>query len=380
MNLTSTAQTRTDAAILPLANPAPASKPEPARDGVMVVNGASMHPQPVNWLWDGYFARGKMTLLAGEPGTGKTTIAMSIGATVTRGGAWPDGTVAEAGNVIIWSGEDDPRDTLTPRLMAAGADMSRVYFITGTRIEGKVKSFDPARDMPALKDACEKIGNVRLLIVDPIVSAVTGDSHKNTETRRALQPLVDLAANVGAALLGITHFNKGKAGSNPAQWVNGSVAFTAVARVVLIAAKVKRGSGEDIRVFARAKSNIGPDDGGFEYQIEQCEPTAGIPSSCISWGNEVTGSAHELLGNQEKNEGRGGSAVSSAREFLAELLNGGDMPAKAIEADAEQAGIALRTLRRASDALRVAKYKGKDGKWYWSLSESANTANVSNME
>ncbi|KWK70969.1 AAA family ATPase [Burkholderia stagnalis] len=300
---------------------------------------------------------------------------MSIGATVTQGGIWPDGTVAEAGNIVIWSGEDDPRDTLTPRLMAAGADMNRVYFVTGTRIEGKVKCFDPARDMPALKEPCEKIGNVRLLIIDPIVSAVSGDSHKNTETRRALQPLVDLAARVGAALLGITHFNKGKAGSNPAQWVNGSVAFTAVARVVLIAAKVKRDSDEDIRVFARAKSNIGPDDGGFEYQIEPCEPTAGIPSSRIAWGDEVTGSAHELLGNQAKNEGRGNSAVDSAREFLAELLSAGDIQAKAIEADAEQAGIALRTLRRASGALRVEKYKGKDGKWYWSLPEVANMAN-----
>jgi len=140
----------------------------------------------MNWLWSGYLARGKMTLLAGEPGTGKTTIAMSIGATVTQGGIWPDGTIAEPDSIVIWSGEDDPRDTLAPRLMAAGADMCKVHFVTGMRIEGKVKCFDPARDMPALKEACEKIGDVRLLIIDPIVSAVSGDSHRNTETRRAL--------------------------------------------------------------------------------------------------------------------------------------------------------------------------------------------------
>ncbi len=376
MNLvTSTAQTQADATILPLAKPAPAHIPEPARDGVIVVNGALMHPQPVNWLWDGYLARGKITTLAGEPGTGKTTISMSIAATVTQGGTWPDGTAAAAGNVVIWSGEDDPRDTLMPRLLAAGANKENVYFVMGARIEGKEKGFDPARDMPALKEACEQIGNVRLIVIDPIVSAVTGDSHKNTETRRALQPLVDLAASVGAALLGITHLNKGKAGSNPAQWVIGSVAFTAVSRVVLIAGKVRRDSDEDIRVLARAKSNIGPDDGGFEYQIEQCEPLSGIPSSCIDWGDEVSGSANELLRDQEKTEGRGGSAVASAREFLAGLLSAGDTQAKAVETDAEQAGIALRTLRRASDALRVEKYKGKDGKWYWRLPELANMTN-----
>lgn len=377
MNLvTSTAPTQADAKIPTVTKLPPANKPEAARDGVIVVNGASLHPQPISWLWNGYLARGKMTLLAGEPGTGKTTICMSIAATVTQGGTWPDGTKAEAGNVVIWSGEDDPSDTLIPRLLAAGGNSENVYFVKDVVAEGKKRGFDPARDIPALEEKCQQIGNVRLIIVDPIVSAVSGDSHKNTETRRALQPLVDLAANVGATLLGITHISKGKPGSNPAQWVIGSVAFTAVARVVLLAGKVQRDSSDDLRVFVRAKSNIGPDDGGFEYRVEQCEPIVGIQSSYTEWGDEVSGSANELLRDQEKTEGRGSSAVASARVFLAGLLGAGDIQAKAVEADAEQAGIALRTLRRASDALHVEKYKGKDGKWYWRLPELANMANV----
>ncbi|TKC91229.1 AAA family ATPase [Trinickia terrae] len=326
-----------------------------------------MKPEPISWLWRGYMARGKLTILAGEPGTGKTTAAGSLAATTTCGGTWPDGTVAEPGNVVIWSGEDDPKDTLTPRLMSAGADMNRVFFVAGMRVKGKEQGFDPARDMPALQAACEEIGDVRLIVVDPIVSAVAGDSHKNAETRRALQPLVDLAANVGAALLGITHFNKGKQGKNPAQWVNGSVAFTAIARVVIIAAKVASDDGDEHRIFARAKSNIGPDDGGFEYQIEQSEPIPGILSSCIAWGDEVAGSALELLGNHAQDKARGGSAVNSAKAFLADLLDDGEMPVKSIEDHATAAGIALRTLRRASDALGVGKHKGKDAKWYWSL-------------
>ncbi|KWF62015.1 AAA family ATPase [Burkholderia multivorans] len=305
---------------------------------------------------------------------------MSMAAIVSRAGEWPDDSVAESGNVLIWSGEDDPQDTLAPRLMSAGADLNRIHFVTATRVEGKVRPFDPAQDMSVLKETCEKIGNVRLIILDPIVSAVSGDSHKNTETRRALQPVVELAMSIGAALLGITHFNKGKQGTNPALWLNGSVAFTAVARVVMIAAKVKRDGGEDVRVFARAKSNIGPDGDGFEYQIEQSEPKPGIPSSCIAWGEALTGSAHDLLASKGSDGARGGSAANSAREFLGNLLNGGDLPAKTVEAEAESAGIALRTLRRASDAMRIEKYKGKDGKWYWSLPESANMANVSDME
>ena len=115
-----------------------------------------------------------------------------------------------------------------------------------------------------------------MLIVDPVVSAVAGDSHNNTEVRRALQPLVDLANRIGAAVIGISHFSKGGQGSDPASRVIGSIAFTAVARVVLVAAKVKGDDGEQRRIFARSKSNIGSDAGGFEYEINQQEIMPGI--------------------------------------------------------------------------------------------------------
>jgi hypothetical protein len=94
----------------------------------------------------------------------------------------------------MWSGEDDPSDTLVPRLIAAGADLQRVSFVGDYKEGGKTRSFDPARDMELLRDAIKGAGGVELLIVDPVVSAVAGDSHKNTEVRRALQPLVDLAS------------------------------------------------------------------------------------------------------------------------------------------------------------------------------------------
>lgn len=163
----------------------------------------------------------------------------------------------------MWSGEDDPADTLLPRLLAMGAEPARVYFVTGARIGNELQSFDPARDMAQLLVEAERIGNVRLLIVDPVVSAVAGDSHKNTEVRRALQPLVDLGASLGATVLGISHFSKGSAGRDPTERVVGSMAFGAVARVVLCAAKVKRREDKgDRRILVRSKSNIGPDEGG----------------------------------------------------------------------------------------------------------------------
>jgi putative DNA primase/helicase len=253
--------------------------------------------------------------------------------------------------------------------MAAGGDRSRVYFVESTRIAGELVSFDPARDMKALQSAAERIGDVRLIIVDPIVSAVTGDSHKNTETRRALQPLVDLAASMNAALIGITHFSKGGQGGDPSQRVMGSVAFTAVARVVLVAAKVKGEDGnDDRRILARSKSNIGPDDGGYEYNLEQAEPLPGIHASYVTWGTSVAGSAQELLSDPNEAQNDSKSAIDSATGFLREVLKDGLTPCKTIQAEGKDAGISWASIRRAAESISVVKRKGAGG-WYWKLTD-----------
>jgi putative DNA primase/helicase len=240
------------------------ANPPKQPDRVILTRGTDLNPEPVAWLWPYWLALRKLHILAGAPGQGKTTLALAMAATVTVGGRWPDGTRTSAANVLIWSGEDDPADTLLPRLLAAGADRDRCYFVQGARRDGEMVPFDPARDLAKLREAIQEIGGVSLLIVDPVVSAVSGDSHKNTEVRRALQPLVDLADACNCAILGITHFSKGGQGGDPSQRVVGSVAFAAVARVVLVAAKVRADEeGRDVRILARSKSNIGPDDGGF---------------------------------------------------------------------------------------------------------------------
>lgn len=341
----------------------------PPKDGVVLINGADLKPEPVRWLWHEWLALGKIALLAGSPGQGKTTVSMAFVATVTSGGHWPDGSRCEPGNVLIWSGEDDVADTLLPRTLASGGDRTRCFFITGTRRDGEIRSFDPARDIAELQAEAERIGGVKLIVVDPIVTAVTGDSHKNTEVRRDLQPLVDLATRLDAALIGITHLSKGGIGGDPVTRVLGSIAFVAVARVVLVAAKVKGEDGEDRRILARGKSNIGPDGGGFTYSIAQCEPLPGIQASRIEWGQPVEGTARELLAEPRKDsadEGDTANALETALQFLRTVLAEGITPSKSVQSQAREAGVALRTLRRASEALCVIKTKGADC-WYWSL-------------
>ncbi len=338
------------------------------QDGVTLTRGDKLTPEAIRWLWPGWLALGKLALLAGAPGTGKTTTALALAATITRGGYWPDGTQTEAGDVLIWSGEDDVADTLLPRLIAAGADRKRVFFVSNVVQDGQSRPFDPATDTAELLLAASKLPTLRFILVDPVVSAVAGDNHKSGDVRRGLQPLVDFATQVGASLVGITHFSKGTTGQDPLQRVAGSFAFAAVARLVLAAAKVKDPvTGNERRVLARSKSNIGPDDGGFVYELVQVEALPGITASKAVWGESLTGSARDLLAEPEP-EQRKNERVSEAETFLREALAQGSTPAKTVAAEAEEAGIPWKVVQKAADSLSVIKRKGgmNDG-WYWRL-------------
>jgi putative DNA primase/helicase len=357
----------------------PASKhdaPEDARD-VSLVRASDLEPEPINWLWPGWLAAGKTHILAGAPGTGKTTIALALAATITSGGRWPDGSRAEPGNVVIWSGEDDPRDTLLPRLALMGANLNQVFFIGDILENGERRAFDPARDIEPLRRKLAYVGNVRLLIVDPLVAVIAGDSHKNAEVRRGLQPLTDLAQSARCALLGITHFTKGTTGREPVERLNGSIAFGAMARIVMVAAKRKE-QGEDeriVRVLCRAKSNIGPDGGGFEYELHHSELKThpGVFATAVLWGRGIDGTARELLAEAEADPDDVGGTVEQAKRFLADLLADGPLTANQIKREADSAGHSWRTIHRAADKLGVEKRKeggtfgGRGAVWRWYL-------------
>lgn len=339
---------------------------------VEITRADKVEVSPIRWLWPGWLARGKLHVLAGAPGTGKTTIALALAAVVTRGGSWPDASRSPRGSCLIWSGEDDPADTLVPRLLAAGADLSRVFFVGAVREGDERRAFDPAVDLLALRTEAFDIPDLSLVIADPIVSAVAGDSHKNTEVRRALQPLVNLAHELGAAVLGITHFSKGTGGRDPLERVTGSVAFGALARVVMVTAKgepAAEAQDDEERVFARAKSNIGPDGGGFAYALRVAEPAPGIVATWASFGDRLEGSARELLGSgeppsEEHMERRDAAA------WLADLLDSGPMKAREVKAAADAAGFAWRTVQRAMKEAGVESRRdgfGKDAAYFWRL-------------
>ena len=348
---------------------------------------ADITPEPVHWIWNEWLAKGKLHIFAGQAGTGKTTIAIALASTITTGGRFPDGSQSQKGSVLIWSGEDSPADTLVPRLMAAGADLNKVHFVGDTTVNYELRSFDPATDMQPLMLKAASIPDLALLIIDPIVNAVAGDSHKNGEVRRALQPVVDFGEKLNCAVLGITHFSKGGQGKDPIERVTGSLAFAALARVVLATAKIQEGDSVK-RIVCRAKSNIGSDTGGFEYDIKQTEVKQGIVSSYAVWGAAVEGSARDLLAEPDNREtGESGSALEDAKDFLRELLAHSELPQKQIESDAKGASHSWATVRRAKTELYIISSKSKlDGRWYWRLPsnmlknlEHAQHAHINNM-
>jgi hypothetical protein len=350
---------------------------------VILIRGSEIKPEPIGWLWEGWLARGKLHILAGAPGTGKTTIALSLAATITKGGRYPDGAQEEVpGSVVVWSGEDGIEDTLYPRALAMGADPEKLLFVGDVRNGKSTRAFDPAHDMNALLKTIENARDVKLLIVDPVVNAVSGDSHKNTEVRRALQPIVDLAARLDIAIIGISHFSKGTSGNNPVERVTGSIAFSALARVVFAVAKIEDNDGKGKSLLTRAKSNIGPDGGGFYYSIEQVSVPGvdGVQSSAIVWQEAVAGGACELLAKAENTIDMDEQVVlSETQQWLKNfLLDVGTIDKKEIMKLARKNYFSERTIQRARKKLGITyeiKGFGGDKKSMWSLPLTTNPAN-----
>lgn len=337
---------------------------------VRLIRGDAVKLEPVRWLWRGFLPAGMLTILGGAPGCGKTTIALSLAAVITSGGTWPDGSRCESpGDVLLWSGED-AQPVLAARLAAAGANMSRVHFIDGvTDIDGG--AFDPGRDMPLLEATAGQLAAPRMLILDPIVQAVAGDGHKSNDVRRALQPVVTLGQRLGCAVLGITHFSKGTSGRDPVERITGSLAFAALARMVLVAAKIKADDDESEprRVLVKCKANDTSDEGGFAYQLERVLVAPEVEGQRVRWLEALEGTARDVLAEAEAEpENRDGDSDTGADAFLRGLLADGPVQAKVIKADADGAGYAWRTVQRAGNRIGAERRKdGLRGGWVWAL-------------
>ena len=335
---------------------------------------SDIQPEEVQWLWPGRVALGKLTLISGDPGLGKSLLTTTIAAAVSKGYQWPvDGGEAPMGDVLLLSAEDEAADTIRPRLDAAQADCSRIYIIQSIEIvdeEGKqVRSlFSLKKDIETLDSLLGELPDCKMVVIDPISAYLDStDSHKNADVRALLAPLNDLAAKHKVSVVLVSHFNKA-GGANAIYRTMGSLAFTAAVRAAYIVTKDPENPAR--KLFMPAKNNLAADMGGLAYSIVEAEKG----SIVIAWENEpVSMTADEALVPFEQDGER--TATDEAKNFLRDYLVGGPRKVSEVQKEAKQAGISEKPLRCAREKLGV-KSKKLDfaGGWVWALPEDAQNS------
>lgn len=329
---------------------------------------------PIRWLWPGRFALGKLAIVAGEPGVGKSQLSCAFASAVTSGGLWPDGTSAPLGSVLFVCCEDDAGDTIRPRLEAAGADLRRVHLYDWTVDQaGERRHFDVGQHVDALAALVRSIGDVHLIVIDP-VSAYMGhaDSHVVADVRQALTPMQAMAAELGPAVVLVSHLNKGSTAGGAMARVSGSGAFVAVARSAWLVGTDPQDDTKRRRVLLPLKNNLGDDRTGFAYRVESWR-AGDIATSRVAWDSDaVTIDADDLL---QRSASRGdedaGGALADAEMFLRTELADGPKPSSWVDKAARDAGIATASLRRARKRLGVRSRKDGGGRWHIELPPSS---------
>lgn len=339
---------------------------------------ADVQRLPIEWLWPGRVALGKLTMIAGDPGLGKSLFTLTMAAHVSTGGSWPvDHATCPQGSVVILSAEDDPGDTIAPRLDAAGADTAKIHAIkmtveiSSSTGESITRGFSLRKDVAALSDLLRTMPDTRLVIIDPISAYLDGtDGHSNSDVRGLLMPLAELASKHRVALVCVSHLNKGS--GSPAYRVMGSLAFSAAARAVFAVGKDP--GDEQRRLVLTVKNNLAPDRGGLAYRVEA---RSGIP--VLEWDDEPVHMTVDQLLNPPEVDGEV-SELGEAKEFLTQVLADGPMTAKEVQRQANEAGLAWRTVRRAQSEMGIRPTKTRfDGHWEWSLTNLSKNPHPQNL-
>jgi AAA domain len=298
---------------------------------------SGVEPEEVSWQWPSWLALGKLTLVDGDPGLGKSAMTLDLAARVSAGKPFPDGTRCEAGGVVLLSAEDGLADTIRPRLDAAGADTSKVLSLATVPDEdGHNRLLSIPEDLGIMEEGIRRV-RARLVVVDPLMAflSANANSHRDQDVRRALAPLAGLAERTGAAVLVVRHLNKAAA-NNPLYRGGGSIGIIGAARMAFVVGREPQ--DENRRVLASTKNNLAKPPRSLMFTLEESEGGA----VRINWLGESEVSAKDLLATPQDHEQT--DARSEAAEFLQDILSEGPVPANEVIRDAEDAGIAEKTL------------------------------------
>ncbi len=301
--------------LLVLAESAPLFDAEGSQSSapLQIVCMADVRPETVSWLWHPYIARGKLTILEGDPGLGKSWLTCALAAGVSHGRGLPGAEPFEPGNVLMLSAEDGLGDTLRPRLDAVGADVSRVFALAEPltfdtagliRLETRILEYSPS-----------------LVVIDPLFAFTGGkvDIHRANECRAISAPLAAIAERCGCALLAVRHLGKSRGGGHALNAGIGSIDFAAAARSVLLVGADPDEPGK--RAVVQIKNNLAPHGEAVGYTLEGGQ---------FYWTGASDLTAGRILAPATEDEER--SSVAEAMDFLRTALSDGARDAKAIEA------------------------------------------------
>lgn len=360
-----------DVDVLPDDAPARLRRPvvlEPV--GVRLTPASSIQVRPVHWLWEGRLALGSLALLGGREGIGKTTVAYTIAADITRG-RLPGVHAGQPKSVIVAATEDAWEETIVPRLMAAGADLDRIFRVDVIGLDGIASELSLPRDVGSLE---RQIGEVdaAMILLDPLMSRLDGrlDTHKDAEVRLALEPIVAIANRTRTTCLGIIHVNKSDS-TDPLSMLMGSRAFAAVARAVLF--MMTDPEDETVRLLGQPKNNLGRTDDlpTLAFRIESAHVAdtedGPVTSGRVAWLGESSISIGDALVDRDAAASRTktGRLADAMRETC--QANGGRMLAadgyRALESEwaTELASEDLKTRARKRAGIRTENVAGR----YW---------------
>jgi hypothetical protein len=282
-------------------------EPLPAKKETLErARASTFEMEALDWFWTNRFALGKIGLIVGLPDEGKGQLLCYMVAQATQAGAWPCGEGhAPQGNVVFFTAEDDISDTVAPRLAAAGADRDRVEIVKMVR-GVKDRMFNLATDLDLLRKKILEVGDVRLVLIDPI-TAYLGvgkvDSFRTTDVRAVLGPLVELAAELRVAIVAVMHFNKKIDITNALLRISDSLAFAAVARHVYGVIDDAAGARQEQRCDQEQKSDAGVSLRGARGGHRQANRQAHL------------GAVHRLRGRLRRRQRHGGDAGGERKQI-----------------------------------------------------------------
>lgn len=321
------------------------------RDGAIAVPFSTMKPKPVSWVVLLRVPAGEISLLAGDPGLGKSQMTVSWAAEVTTGSF-----MAQASDVLMISGEDSPERTTLPRLQAAGADLARVHLMQMWR--GGEESWITLPDDLAEMERLIQQKKVRLVVIDPVNAFFNSgvDPWKDTAVRQVLGKLKAVAERTGASIVLVMHLTKSNNGGEAIHRVLGSVGYVGQARSVLLLTRDPddpKGEQGSQRALAHAKCNIGPLAPSLIYEITPASLPNGIETSYLERRGESPHGARDLLAMTHRGS-PGNTKRKDARDLLQDELEDDEWHSVTpIKAKAEAFGISEATLGRAKSDLGV---------------------------